>query len=522
MTIVGQPVKGTGLKLALTLFHPLGLIDLKLKTCKYWHHLKCLRLSMEYEAVIGLEVHAQLKTQTKTFCGCSTVFALEPNINVCPVCIGMPGVLPVLNRSVVLHACMLATAVQGSISRRSVFARKNYFYPDLPKGYQVSQYELPINKSGTINIQVNGISKDVRLNRIHIEEDAGKLMHNQDGTSFVDFNRSGIPLLEIVSEPDMSTPDEAVAYLKKLRTILLYLGISDGNMEEGSLRCDANISVRQKGDTRLGVKAELKNMNSFRFIHKALDYEIGRQIDVLLEGGVIHQETRLWDEAAGVTKSMRSKEEAHDYRYFPEPDLLTLEVSDELLKEAQAGVPELPDVKVKRFVSEYTLPLYDAEVLTASKDLAGYFESVVRLFKKPKTVSNWIMGEMLRFIKDIDTGINVFKVTPAQTAGLLKLIDDGTISGKIAKGVYEQMVSTGKEPESIIKELGLEQISDESAIKDVILSVFEKNRKEVEQYRAGKDKVFGFFVGQVMKVTAGKANPSVVNELLKKMLKEVK
>ncbi len=477
---------------------------------------------MEYEAVIGLEVHAQLKTQSKTFCDCSTVFALEPNINVCPVCIGLPGVLPVLNRKVVVYACMLAMSVKGSISGRSVFARKNYFYPDLPKGYQISQYELPINKSGTIGVQVNGAAKDVRLNRIHIEEDAGKLMHNPDGTSFVDFNRSGIPLLEIVSEPDMSSPDEAVAYLKKLRTLLLYLGISDGNMEEGSLRCDANVSVRPRGETQLGVKTELKNMNSFRFIHKALDYEIKRQTDVLEEGGVIVQETRLWDEAAGTTKSMRSKEEAHDYRYFPEPDLLTLEVDDVILKEAQAGVPELPDAKAKRFIGEYGLPVYDADVLTASKDLADYFEAAVKLLGKPKAVSNWIMSEMLRFIKDIDTGIKSFKVTHDQTARLLKLIEDGTISGKIAKGVYEQMVATGKEPDVLVKELGLEQISDESAIKEVIMSVIAKNPKEVEQYRSGKEKVFGFFVGQVMKATVGKANPGMVNELLKKTLKEEK
>ncbi len=475
---------------------------------------------MEYEAVIGLEVHAQLKTDTKTFCSCSTVFALKPNINVCPVCLGMPGVLPVLNRKIVLYACMLSMAVNGSISKRSVFARKNYFYPDLPKGYQISQYELPINKNGVIGIQTDTGSRDVRLNRIHIEEDAGKLMHNHDGTSFVDFNRSGIPLLEIVSEPDMSNPDEAVAYLKKLRTILLYLGICDGNMEEGSLRCDANVSVRPKGETQLGVKAELKNMNSFRFIHKAIDYEIKRQIDILEDGGSIVQETRLWDEAAGITKSMRSKEEAHDYRYFPEPDLLSLEVDEELMEEARRAVPELPDVKARRFISGYNLPPYDAEVLTASKDLAGYFEDIVKLFDKPKTVSNWIMSEMLRFIKDIDTGIKTFKVTPAQTAKLLSLVEDGTISGKIAKTVYEQMIATGKEPEGIIKELGLEQISDEKAIQEIIKSVMAKNQKEVEQYRAGKEKVFGFFVGQAMKATAGKANPAMVNELLKKLLKE--
>ncbi len=477
---------------------------------------------MEYEAVIGLEVHAQLKTLTKTFCDCSTVFALKPNINVCPVCLGMPGVLPVLNRKIVLYACMLSMAVEGTIENRSVFARKNYFYPDLPKGYQISQYELPINKDGIIRIQTDSVTRNVRLNRIHIEEDAGKLMHNHDGTSFVDFNRSGIPLLEIVSEPDMATPDEAVAYLKKLRTILLYLGICDGNMEEGSLRCDANISVRPRGQTQLGVKSELKNMNSFRFIHKALEYEIKRQTDILEDGGTIVQETRLWDEASGTTKSMRSKEEAHDYRYFPEPDLLTLEVNSALLEEARKSVPELPDAKAKRFVAGYNLPQYDAEVLTASRDLAGYFEDMVKLFDKPKTASNWIMSEMLRFIKDIDTGIGTFKVTPAQTAKLLGLVEDGTISGKIAKSVYERMVETGKEPDGLIKELGLEQISDEKEIREIIKSVMEKNQKEVEQYRAGKEKVFGFFVGQVMKATGGKANPSMVNELLRKNLKEVK
>ena len=475
---------------------------------------------MEYEAVIGLEVHAQLKTATKTFCGCSTVFALQPNINVCPVCLGMPGVLPVLNRKIVVYACMLSMAVGGTIVRQSVFARKNYFYPDLPKGYQISQYDLPINKNGSIRIPSAGGTRDIRLNRIHIEEDAGKLMHNHDGTSFVDFNRSGIPLLEIVSEPDMATPDEAVAYLKKLRTILLYLGICDGNMEEGSLRCDANVSVRPRGTDGLGVKTELKNMNSFRFIHKALDYEIQRQIDVLGDGGSIVQETRLWDEAEGVTKSMRSKEEAHDYRYFPEPDLLTLEVDDAMLEEARSSVPELPDARAARFVSGYGLPPYDAEVLTASRDLAGYFEAVAGTFSKPKTISNWIMSEMLRFIKDIDTGVTTFKVTPDQTAKLLNLVEDGTISGKIAKTVYEHMVETGRDPQALIKELGLEQISDDKALRDIIRSVMGKNSKEVEQYRAGKEKVFGFFVGQVMKSTGGKANPALVNDLLKKLLKE--
>ena len=477
---------------------------------------------MEYEAVIGLEVHAQLKTRTKTFCDCSTVFALKPNINVCPVCLGMPGVLPVLNRKIVLYACMLSMAVEGTIEKRSVFARKNYFYPDLPKGYQISQYELPVNKQGIIRIQTGSGSKEVRLNRIHIEEDAGKLMHNHDGTSFVDFNRSGIPLLEIVSEPDMAVPDEAVAYLKKLRTILLYLGICDGNMEEGSLRCDANVSVRPRGQTQLGVKSEIKNMNSFRFIHKALEYEIKRQTEILEDGGTIVQETRLWDESSGTTKSMRSKEEAHDYRYFPEPDLLTLEVSGELLEEARKAVPELPDAKAKRFSAQYALPSYDAEVLTASRDLAGYFEDIVKLFDKPKTVSNWIMSEMLRFIKDIDTGIGTFKVTPAQTAKLLGLVEAGTISGKIAKSVYEHMVETGKDPDALVRELGLEQISGEKEIQEIIQSVMVGNQKEVEQYRAGKEKVFGFFVGQVMKATGGKANPSVVNELLRKNLKEVK
>ncbi|MCL4478954.1 MAG: Asp-tRNA(Asn)/Glu-tRNA(Gln) amidotransferase subunit GatB [Deltaproteobacteria bacterium] len=474
---------------------------------------------MEYEAVIGLEIHAQLKTETKAFCSCSTTFALDPNINVCPVCLGLPGALPVLNEKVVLYACMLAMSVSGEISKRSVFARKNYFYPDLPKGYQISQYELPISRHGVIHVQVNNENRAINLNRIHIEEDAGKLMHNQDGTSFVDFNRSGVPLLEIVSEPDMTSPDEAVAYLKKLRTILIYLGICDGNMEEGSLRCDANISVRPKGTSTLGVKAELKNMNSFRFIHKALTYEIQRQIDVIEEGGTIIQETRLWDEGTSTTMPMRSKEEAHDYRYFPEPDLLTLELNEEILKRAKESIPELPDMKMKRFTADYNLPSYDADVLTAAKDLANYFEGVVKLFNKPKVISNWIMSEMLRFIKDIDTEIKDFKVKPEQTAELLELIDNGTISGKIAKTIYEKMVETAKSPDTLVKELGLEQVSDQSIIMDVVKSVIEKQPKEVEQYKAGKGKLIGFFVGQVMKATNGKANPGMVNEILTKLLK---
>jgi aspartyl-tRNA(Asn)/glutamyl-tRNA(Gln) amidotransferase subunit B len=475
---------------------------------------------MEYEAVIGLEVHAQLLTASKIFCSCSTRFGARPNVQVCPICLGMPGVLPVLNKKALEYAIRAALAANCEISPRSRFARKNYFYPDLPKGYQISQYEEPLSKNGWLEIESNGSKKKVRIKRIHLEEDAGKLIHEYSRDwSYVDLNRAGVPLLEIVSEPDISSSEEAVSYLKKLRSILMYIGVCDGNMEEGSLRCDANVSIRPRGSEELGTKTEIKNVNSFKFVQKALEYEIRRQISVLESGGKVIQETRLFDSNQGVTFSMRSKEEAHDYRYFPDPDLLPIVVNKEWVEEIRNSLPELPDERVKRFIEEYKIPAYDAEILTASKEVADYFEECLRHYDKPKTVSNWIMTEVLRELKG-EEGIKAFSVTPEKLAELLRLIDDGTISGKIAKDVFSEMVSTGKRAGDIIAEKGIKQISDLSEIEAIISQVIEKNPNEVSRYRAGQEKLIGFFVGEVMKATHGKANPKLVNEILRKKLSE--
>jgi aspartyl-tRNA(Asn)/glutamyl-tRNA(Gln) amidotransferase subunit B len=478
---------------------------------------------MKYETIIGLEVHAQLLTDSKIFCGCSTRFGEGPNSNTCPVCLGMPGVLPVLNRKVVELTIKAALAANCQIVRYSQFARKNYFYPDLPKGYQISQYELPIARGGCIELEMDqGQSKKkIDLNRIHMEEDAGKLLHELDGVpadySYVDFNRTGVPLIEIVSEPHINTPEEACEYLRILRSMLQYLEVCDGNMEQGSFRCDANISLRPEGALVLGTKVEIKNMNSFRNVMRALEYEIGRQSSLLESGEKILQETRLWDVNQGITESMRSKEEAHDYRYFPDPDLVPLIIDDAWIDEIRSTLPELPREKKERFVRDYALPEYDAAILTATRQLADYFEECVRLGPQPKVVSNWIMGDILRNVPDT-RDISQFPVTPSHLAEMLLMVDKGTISGKIAKTVFEEMVATGRMPQPIVAEQGLVQVSDEGALEKAIQDVLSAHADQVEQYRQGKEKVFGFLVGQVMKTTKGKANPQVVNELLKKML----
>lgn len=477
---------------------------------------------MEYEPVIGLEVHAQMLTRSKIFCACSTAFGGDPNTHACPVCTGQPGSLPVLNQKVVEYTIRAALATHGAIAPYSLFARKNYFYPDLPKGYQISQYELPLSSAGFVDIQVDEDKKRIGIIRIHMEEDAGKLMHDlsteRGAHSYVDFNRTGVPLIEIVSAPEMHTPEEAAAYLRKLRSILMFLDICDGNMEEGSFRCDANISLRPKGQKTLGVKTELKNMNSFRNVQRALDYEIRRQTALLDQGERILQETRLWDAARGVTSSMRGKEEAHDYRYFPDPDLVPIVVDPEWIAAIKAGLPELPDTKKERFIREYGIPEYDAEVLTSSKPLANYYEACLQVYAKPKIVSNWIMSELLRELKRDEREIEECPVPAQNLAEMLKLIDEGLISGKIAKSVFEEMYRTGKKAEEVVKEKGWVQVTDTFAIEKTIEEILAKNPKEVEEYKKGKEKLFGFFVGQVMKATQGKANPQLVNELLKKKL----
>jgi len=476
---------------------------------------------MEFEAVIGLEVHVQLQTDSKIFCSCSTTFGAPPNTHTCPVCLGMPGVLPVLNRKVVEYAMKMALATNCRINRRFVFARKQYFYPDLPKGYQISQHELPIAENGSVEIDVNGSKRRIGITRIHMEEDAGKLVHDEARPiSYVDLNRTGVPLIEIVSEPDIRAPEEAAEYLKSLREIVRYLEISDGNMEEGSLRCDANISLRPKGESRLGTKVELKNMNSFRHVQKALEYEIRRQSALLLDGQEIVQETRLWDVAKGVTLSMRSKEEAHDYRYFPDPDLVPIEIDQEWLESTRASLPELPSAKRERFQSQYGIPPYDAAILTSTKALADFFEESVTLYSNAKTVSNWIMGELTKLLNEHSKEIDETPVTPKHLADLLHLIDQGTISGKIGKAILAEVFTTGRSPEEIVEEKGLRQVSDAGELEAIVQEVLSRHPGEVEKYRAGKTKVMGFFVGQVRRETKGKANPKLVNELLLKKLNQ--
>jgi len=479
-------------------------------------------IHMQFEAVIGLEVHAQLKTKTKIFCSCPASFGAPPNTHTCPVCLGMPGVLPVLNKKVVEYAILMGIATNCTIAGNSRFARKNYFYPDLPKGYQISQYELPIAQNGHIDIETNGVKKRIGITRIHMEEDAGKLIHDPSRPySMVDFNRTGVPLIEIVSEPEIRTFEEAGAYLRKLRSILRYLDICDGNMEEGSFRCDANVSIRPEGTAPFGTRTELKNLNSFKNVEKAIQYEIERQKDVLLEGGKIIQETRLWDPAKNCTTSTRGKEEAHDYRYFPDPDLLPLVIDDSWINELTKKLPELPDEKNERFISEYGLPEYDADVLTSAVEIAAYFEACVKEFDSPKTVSNWVMGALLGLLNAEGKSIQESPVSSSNLAKLLRLIDQNVISGKIAKTVFEEMAETGKSPEEIIREKDLVQVTDVSAIEEMITKLIESCPKEVTDYKAGKTKVLGFFVGRIMKETKGKANPEMVNRILKEKLHQM-
>jgi aspartyl-tRNA(Asn)/glutamyl-tRNA(Gln) amidotransferase subunit B len=478
---------------------------------------------VKYEPVIGLEVHAQLLTRSKIFCGCSTAFGEEPNTQTCPVCTGQPGSLPVVNRKAVEFAIKLGLATSCRIAPYSLFARKNYFYPDLPKGYQISMYEHPLAEDGFVEIMLEGQRKRIHLIRIHMEEDAGKLKHGETvetaSFSYVDFNRTGVPLVEIVSGPDIRSPQEAGDYLRKLRAILQYLEICTGDMEKGTFRCDANVSVRPEGQQEFGTRTELKNMNSFRHVEKALEYEIKRQIALLEDGEEVVQETRLWDVDQGITISMRGKEEAHDYRYFPDPDLVPLRVEEKWVEEIRKSLPELPDEKKERFVRQYQIPEYDAEILTSTKALSAYYEETVSLFHEPKIVSNWVMGDLLRELKRDEREIDQCPVTPQHLAEMLSMTKTQTISGKIAKDVFEEMYRTGERPGKIVRDKGWIQILDEGEIEKAVEKAMGSNPKQVEDYRKGKEKLFGFFVGEVMKQTQGKANPKLVNDLLKKKLK---
>ena len=477
---------------------------------------------MEWEPVIGLEIHAQLATKSKIFSGASTAYGAEPNTQACAVDLGLPGVLPVLNAGVVRMAVKFGLATHATVAPRSVFARKNYFYPDLPKGYQISQFELPIVFDGYLDVELEeGATKRIGITRAHLEEDAGKSLHEDfHGMTGIDLNRAGTPLLEIVSEPDMRSAKEAVAYMKKLHTLVRYLEICDGNMQEGSFRCDANVSIRRKGEHRFGTRTEIKNINSFRFVEKAISYEIERQIGVLESGGAVVQETRLYDANRDETRSMRTKEEANDYRYFPDPDLLPLELDQTLIDEVRDSLPELPDAKRQRLMEQYDLSAYDAGVLTASREMADFYEAVAAACGgKGKLAANWVMGEFSGALNKAGLEVTDSPISAAQLGGLLQRIDDGTISGKIAKQVFEAMWGGQGDADQVIADKGLKQITDPAAIQAVIREVLEQNPKQLEQYRNGQEKLFGFFVGQVMKASQGKANPAEVNQLLRQMLK---
>ena len=476
---------------------------------------------MEWETVIGLEIHTQLATRSKIFSGASTAYGAAPNTQACAVDLGLPGVLPVLNAEVVNMAIKFGLAINAKIAPLSVFARKNYFYPDLPKGYQISQYELPIVGEGAVNIELeDGSHKTIGVTRAHLEEDAGKSLHEDfHSMTGIDLNRAGTPLLEIVSEPDMRSPQEAVAYMKKIHSIVRYLEISDGNMQEGSFRCDANVSVRPKGQQEFGTRSELKNINSFRFVERAIEFEVERQIELLEAGGEVVQETRLFDANKGETRSMRSKEEAMDYRYFPDPDLLPVEIDAVLIEKISRTLPELPDAKQARFVSDYGLSGYDAGFLTTSRDMADYYEIVAKESSEPKLAANWVMGELSSYLNKEDKDINDSPVTAAMLAGMIKRIKDNTISGKIAKEVFDAMWQGQGDADAIIESKGLKQITDTGAIEALVDEVIANNPDQVEQFKAGKEKVLGFFVGQIMKATQGKANPAQVNQLLREKLK---
>jgi aspartyl-tRNA(Asn)/glutamyl-tRNA(Gln) amidotransferase subunit B len=472
-----------------------------------------------FEAVIGLEVHAQLLTRSKVFCGCSADFGGEPNTRVCPICLGFPGVLPVLNRKALEFTIRTALALNCKIARFSKFDRKNYFYPDLPKNYQISQYDMPISYDGYLDIEVDGETRRIGIIRVHLEEETGKNIHLADEEkSLVDFNRTGVPLIEIVSKPDMRSPEEAKEYLMRLRDILMYIDVCNGNMEEGSFRCDANVSVRPVGSPELGTKTEVKNMNSFKNVQRALEYEIRRQVELIKAGKKVVQETRLWDVEAGVTRPMRTKEYAHDYRYFPEPDLVLMEIDPEWVEEIRRSLPELPAQRLERFIRDYNIPEYDARILTSRKALADYFERCVQCFPKPKVVSNWIMVDILGALSARGMEIEEFPIPPERLADLLKLVEDGTINQRTAKDVFSEMLDTGKGPEEIVRSKGLTQISDEGTIAEIVEKVLAENMDAVESYRKGKEKAFGFLVGQVMRETRGKANPQIVNRILKEKI----
>jgi aspartyl-tRNA(Asn)/glutamyl-tRNA(Gln) amidotransferase subunit B len=472
---------------------------------------------MEFETVIGLEVHAQMNTKSKIFCGCSTEFGAPPNTHTCPVCLAMPGSLPVLNKEVVESAIKLSLATDSSLNHKNIFARKNYFYPDLPKGYQISQFELPIAEHGKLEIDVDGTLKTIGITRIHMEEDAGKLVHDeQEPVSYVDLNRAGTPLLEIVSEPDLRSPEEATAYLKKMHAIVRYLDICDGNMQEGSFRCDANISLRPVGQEALGIRTELKNMNSFKNVQLALEYEIRRQRDLLLDGGKVIQQTLLWNPDKNQTETMRGKEEAHDYRYFPDPDLVPVVVDNQWIDTVREHLPELPDNRKKRFKVELELNDYDAEILTSSRELADYFEAALAEYTNTKKLANFIGTELLREFSA--ENIDACPVKPGQLARLMNMIEDSTISGKIAKTVFAEMLESGTDPDLIVKEKGLVQMSDAGELQTIIQEIVAANPGQVQQFREGKTKVIGFFVGQLMQRTKGKANPQMANKLFQQEL----